>query len=171
MSASVRPSVRPSVDATTGQTAWRILMKFGMRVPPRVRTVSAEFRVDPTTTAPPSGDFEVFCVRHLCASISTKRFDRSAWNFTGVLLSMSGWHMQGFVMIRSLGCPLVAIFCRFFTDFRRFSVCMSISSKRFDGSSWNFAHAFLSMNGWHLRSFVTTQNTTLPPSGHFWNYF
>ena len=48
---------------------------------------------------------------------------------------------------------------------------MSISSKRFDGSSWNFANVFLLINGRHLRSFVATRNAALPPSGHFWNYF
>ena len=62
-------------------------------------------------------------------------------------------------------------FKRFFTVFRCFSACMSISSKRFDGSSWNFANVFLLMNGRHLRSFVATRNAALPPSGHFWNYF
>ena len=70
---------------------------------------------------------------------------------------MSGPHMQGFAVIRSQGCHLVAIFYRFFTVFSRFSACMSISSKCFDGSSWNFADVFLSINGRHPQSFVMIQ--------------
>ena len=149
MSASVwpsdRPTDRPSVDAPTGQTARRILMKFGMCVLLQLRTASAEFRVDPTTVAPPSGNFVCFFVQLLCVAISTKGFDGSSWNFTGMFILMNGWHLQSFVTIWLLRCPLVAIFYRYFTFFLGVFL-RACPSKCIEGSSWNFAHVFLSMN-------------------------